>query len=61
MIQDGVALMRLSGTAHGAGGMIEEFYVVVSEGLILPTRYRSYADAFRKCERLFKETRANVA
>lgn len=61
MIKDGVALMRLAASAHGAGCAVEEFYVVVSEGLILPTRYRSYADAFKKCERLFKETHADVA
>jgi hypothetical protein len=61
MIQDGVALMRLAASAHGAGCHVEEFYVVVSGGEILPTRHKSYADAFKRCERLFKEARASVA
>lgn len=57
MIKHGVALMRLAYARDGyvAGkGNIEEFYVVVSEGDILPTRYTTYADAFKHSEKLLK-------
>ena len=61
MIQHGVALMRLSGTQHGAGGVIEEFYVVVSDGNVLPKRYTTYAEAFKACDRWYTETHVDVA
>jgi hypothetical protein len=61
MIKHGVALLRLSGNAHGCGGAIEEFYVVVSEGCILSTRFMTYAEAFKHCEKLWVETHSDVA
>ena len=61
MMKYGAALVRLSGTPHGCDGLIEEFYVVVAEGLILPTRYKSYAEAIKHCEKLCTEAHANVA
>jgi hypothetical protein len=62
MIQHGVALMRLasSPTGCGAGDMIEEFYVIVSDGVVLPKRFANYADAFKVSEKLWT-ARADVA
>jgi hypothetical protein len=61
MITHGVALLRLASSPHGCGGSIEEFYVVVFEGHVLPTRFMSYAEAFRHSEKLWAEVRADVA
>lgn len=60
MIKHGVALMRLASSPHGcaAGDGLEEFYVVVFDGNILPTRFMSYAEAYKHSEGLYY---ANVA
>jgi hypothetical protein len=62
MIQHGVALMRLasSPTGCGAGDMIEEFYVVVTDGVVTAKRFNSYAEAFKVSEKLCT-ARADVA
>jgi uncharacterized protein (DUF427 family) len=55
MIKCGVALLRLSNSSSGCGGKgltLEEFYVVVADGDILPTRFWSYAAAYKHLEKL---------
>ena len=61
MIKDGVALVRLSGSPTGTFGRVEEFYVVMFDGVMRPMRYGSYAEAFKQCELLYAETHADVA
>jgi hypothetical protein len=63
MIKNGVALVRLSNRSNGCGGghSLEEFYVVVFEDRMLPTRWMTYASAFKFLERLQEEARADVA
>jgi hypothetical protein len=62
MIKHGVALMKLSSSPHGTGvTSLEEFYVVMFEGHVLPQRFTTYAEAFKFSERMWAEARANVA
>ena len=63
MIKHGVALVRLSNRPNGCGGghSLEEFYVVMFEDRMLPTRFWSYAAAFNHLERLLEAARADVA
>jgi hypothetical protein len=63
MIKNGVALVRLSSSPNGCGGgrSLDEFYLVVFEDRMLPTRFWSYAAAFKHLERLQEKARADVA
>jgi len=66
MIKNGVALVRVSNSPNGCAGgphqrSLDEFYVVVAGGEILPPRFMSYASAFNYLERLQEEARADVA
>jgi len=56
MIKHGVALVRLSTSPSGCTALeLEEFYVCIVEGHILPTRFMSYASAFKHLERLWSD------
>jgi hypothetical protein len=68
MIKNGVALVRVSNSPNGCAtssprsrSSLDEFYVVVVDGKILPTRWMTYASAFKHLERLQEEARADVA
>ena len=61
MIKHGVALMRLASNPHGCVGVnaaLEEFYVVMFDGKIMEARFKSYAEAFKHSEMMWKAVRA---
>jgi hypothetical protein len=50
-LEDGVALVRLSGTPAGCT-LLAEFYVVMLEGQVVPgRRFKSYTKAFGYLEK----------